>query len=164
MSARLTWSAPSYVAQGISGYRVARAGSAATVLEAGARSATFEALAPGVAHTFTVTPLNSTGAAGPTTSVTALGTRFSYSVARTGTSSTRLSGRLLSSASKGLAGRPVVVQRQGADGTFRSLRTVTTSSTGTFGVTVAGRSTAAYRLVFRGADRLIGSRSGTRHL
>ena len=163
-SARLTWSAPSYVAQGISGYRVARSGSAVTVLEAGARSATFEALQPGVAHTFTVTPLNPAGAAGPTTSVAALGTRFSYSVARTGTSSTRLSGRLLSSASKGLAGRPVVVQRQAADGTFRSLRTVTTSSTRTFGVTVAGRSTAAYRLVFRGADRLIGSRSGTRHL
>ena len=143
---------------------MARRGSAATVVDSAARAADFGALQPGVAHTFTVTPLNPAGAAGPTTSVTALGTRFSYAVGRTGTSATRLSGRLLSSAAKGLARRPVVVQQQTADGTFGTLRTVTTSSTGTFAVTVAGRSTAAYRLVFRGAEGLIGSRSGARHL
>ena len=163
--ARVAWTAPSYAGvSGISGYRVAATGLPTRTVPAGDRSAGYTGLAPRTPYSFTVRPLDAARDPGPATTVRAAGTRTWLDVARTGSSATRVTGRLLSAKGTALPGRRVAVQRQSADGTWSTLTRVTTSSTGRIGTTVAGRSRSPYRLVFGGAVGFIGCTSPTHRL
>jgi hypothetical protein len=162
-TAKVSWTAPAWGGDGISGYRVTGTGGLSQDLPASARSATFPGLTPGSNYTFTVRALNQEAAGGATASTTVSGTRFSGpTVARTGTTQTKVSGTLLKGAT-GVAGQVVQVQRQSA-GTWSTVAKPKTDSKGHLAATLSGRSTAPYRLLFPGATGLLGRTSGSKHL
>jgi bacillolysin len=163
-SATVEWTPPAYAGNGISGYRVTGPGGTTRDLPSGARSTTFTGLKPGTSYTFTVRALNQQSHGGAGTSTTVSGTRFTGpTVARTGTSKTKVTGRLLKG-SAGVLGKLVQVQRKKSNGTWSTVATPKTNSAGRLSATLSGRSKASYRLVFPGGTSLLGRTSSAKHL
>jgi bacillolysin len=164
-SAQVSWTAPAWAGDGITDYRVSGPGPLEATVPPNARSAPrFTGLTPGENHVFTVRALNQEGKAGAGTTATVSGTRFSGpGVVRTGTTQTRVTGTLFKG-STGLAGRVVQVQRRASGGPWSTVTTTKTDSKGHVAVTLGGRSTALYHLVFPGGTGLLGRTSGSKHL
>jgi bacillolysin len=163
-SATLSWSAPRYQGDGLTGYRVTGPGGVTRDLPATARSTTFTRLTAGKSYTLAVRGLNAEAARGAAATVSLSGTRFTGpTVARTGASRTKVTGRLIRG-SHGVRGKVVQIQRKRADGAWVRVARRTTDSTGHLTTKLSGRSKARYRLVFSGAPGLLGSTSGSRRL
>ncbi len=163
-SATLSWAAPRYPGDGLTGYRVTGPGGVTRDLPATARSTTFTALAPGKNHAFTVRGLNLEHAGGTAASVTLSGTRLAGPwVAKAKKSTTLVSTRLFKG-SHGLRGKVVRIQHKQHNGTWSTVARRITDSTGRLSARLSGHSTAPYRMVFPGAAGLLGSASGSKHL
>ena len=165
-SASVSWSPPSFAGDdGVSGYRVTGSTGLTRDVSSTTRSTTVQRTSPSTSYTFTVSALNAEHVAGPAALVTATGTKFSgLTLAKTGTSATKVSGRLLNIGSVGLGAKIVQVQRKAANGTWSTVAKPKTDSSGHLAVTVSGRSTMPYRLQFLGGPGLIGGSSGSKHL
>jgi bacillolysin len=163
-SAKVSWTPPSYAGDGITGYRVTGTYGLTRTLPSTARTTTFTGLKPSTGYSFTVRALNAEGVPGEAASVLAYGTRLTLGVARSGTRSTKVSVKLLNHLMTPLAKRKVAIQRQRANRSWGTVKTVTTGSKGTYAVVLSGRSRASYRLVVAGATALIGSTSASKHL
>lgn len=163
-AATVAWTAPAYAGDGVTGYRVTGTNGLTRTLSGTARSTRFTGLKAGTAYTFTVRALNVARVPGAAATVVASGTKLALGVTRTGIRNTRVWARLLTHASRPLAGRRVAVQRLRPDRTWATVKTVVTGSQGTVVLVLGGRSRAAYRLVFPGGTALIGSVSLSKHL
>ena len=154
------WQPPATNPAAVTGYRVTTTGKTVTV-GAGATKAVVKGLKQGKTYAFTVSPLGAAGFVGPSSTVSAKGTKTTLKV-EGAAGSTGLRGKLLQG-SKGLKGKVLKVLTKKL-GKWVKIAQVTTGKKGKYQLLLKGTSTRPYRVQFMGALGLMGSRSPKRHL